>query len=368
MRIVHVVGARPNFMKIAPTMAALTDRTAAKQCLVHTGQHYDEALSDAFFHDLDLPEPDYFLGVGSGNHAEQTAAILLGLEPLLRRETPDAVVVAGDANSTMAAAITAAKLDVPVVHLEAGLRSWDRSMPEEVNRVVADHVADLLLTPSHDADKNLASEGVDAERIRFVGNTMIDSLLRYEREARRLAVARTDFNAEDYLLVTLHRPSLVDDAGLLGEVLDVLDEIAVDRPVLFPMHPRTVKTLRRLGRSPRRVQLLDPQPYLRFLSLEIDASAVLTDSGGVQEETTVIGVPCFTLRSTTERPITVSEGTNRVLGVGRTALASLKAELCQPLSRDPQAPEGWDGRAGLRVADAIVERYGRALSAQAALG
>jgi UDP-N-acetylglucosamine 2-epimerase (non-hydrolysing) len=368
MKIVHVVGARPNFMKIAPTMAALAAREGIEQFLVHTGQHYDELLSGAFFEELDLPEPDHFLGIGSGTHAEQTARIILALEPLLASEAPDAVLVAGDANSTMAPALAAAKIDLPVVHLEAGLRSGDRSMPEEVNRIVADHVADLLLTPSRDADENLVSEGVEPERIRFVGNTMIDSLLRFESKARRLTVARTDYGVEDYVLVTLHRPSLVDDSSRLGEVLDVLDEIAVEHPVLFPVHPRTQETIRRLDRRSRRVRLLDPQPYLRFLSLEIDASAVVTDSGGVQEETTVLGVPCFTLRSTTERPITVSQGTNHVLGIGRAALAELKAALRGPLSRDPCSVEGWDGRAGFRAAAAVVERYGPALRARAALG
>lgn len=367
MKIVHVVGARPNFMKVAPTMDALSSLERVDQLLIHTGQHYDAELSDVFFEDLDLPEPDHFLGVGSGSHAEQTGRIMLALEPLLASEAPDAVLVAGDANSTMASALTAAKTDVPVVHLEAGLRSRDRSMPEEINRIVADHLADLLLTPSRDADENLISEGVVSERIRFVGNTMIDSLLLHEPKARRLAVARTDYDVEDYLLVTLHRPSLVDDLTRLGEVLAVLDEIAIERPVLFPVHPRTRKNLRRQGWHPSRVRLLDPQPYLRFLSLEIDAAAVLTDSGGIQEETTVLGVPCFTLRSTTERPVTVSEGTNRVLGVGRTALAALEAALHQPLTRHPCMPEGWDGRAAVRVAEAILDRYARPLRPPAAV-
>jgi UDP-N-acetylglucosamine 2-epimerase (non-hydrolysing) len=348
-------------------MSGLAERDVT-QSLVHTGQHYDEVMSDAFFEDLDLPHPDHFLGIGSGSHAEQTARIMLALEPLLTREGCDAVVVAGDANSTMAAAVAAAKINLPVVHLEAGLRSADREMPEEINRVVADHVSDLLLTPSRDADENLTREGVDSERVRFIGNTMIDSLRRHEPDARALKVAETEYGVAEYVLVTLHRPSLVDDSQRLRAVLEVLDEIAIERPVLFPVHPRTQGNLRSAHWHPERVRLIDPQPYLRFLSLQSDAFAVLTDSGGVQEETTVLGVPCFTLRSTTERPITVSQGTNRVLGIGPDALTAFRDALRDPLDRRPRAPEGWDGRAGVRAADAIVERYGHGASSRARFG
>jgi UDP-N-acetylglucosamine 2-epimerase (non-hydrolysing) len=364
IKIVHIVGARPNFMKVAPTMAALT-AAGVEQRLVHTGQHYDDLLSDAFVEDLELPQPHYLLGAGSGSHAEQTARIMVALEPVLARERPDAVLVAGDANSTMAAAVTAAKLALPVVHLEAGLRSGDRSMPEETNRIVADHVADLLLTPSRDADANLLAEGVPKERIRFVGNTMIDSLRRFEAAARSLEVASVDYGVDDYILVTLHRPSLVDEPARLAEVVQMLEDVAIERPVLFPVHPRTAKNLRSTGWRPQRVRLLAPQTYLRFLSLELGASAVLTDSGGVQEETTVFGVPCFTLRTTTERPITVSEGTNRVLGIGRDALDAFRAALREPLRARPSAPERWDGRAGVRAAEAIIERYGTATASSA---
>jgi UDP-N-acetylglucosamine 2-epimerase (non-hydrolysing) len=349
-------------MKVAPMMAALGGHSDIDQRLVHTGQHYDDELSGAFLKDLELPEPDEFLGIGSRSHAEQAARIMLALEPVLAREQPDAVLVAGDANSTMAAAIAAAKMNLPVIHLEAGLRSGDRSMPEEINRIVADHLADLLLTPTRDADENLLTEGIPADRIRFVGNTMIDSLRRYEAAARTLDVAGNDYGVEGYVLVTLHRPALVDDPERLVEVLDVLEEIAVERPVLFPVHPRTAKNLNAAGARAHRVRLLEPQRYLRFLSLQLSAYAVVTDSGGVQEETTILGVPCFTLRTSTERPVTVSEGTNRVLGVGTEALADLRAALEAPLERRPRVPEGWDGEAANRAADAVVERYGAVAS------
>ena len=358
MKILHLVGTRPNFMKVAPVMAALAPLPGVEQLLVHTGQHYDPTLSDAFFEDLELPYPDHFLGVGSGSHGAQTAAVILGLEPILEQERPDAIVVPGDVNSTMAGAIAAVKLEVPVVHLEAGLRSRDRSMPEEHNRVIADHVADLLLTPTRAAGDNLLAEGVAPARIAFVGNTMIDSLRRHEAAARALDVARREHGVEGHLLVTLHRPSLVDDAERLIEVMEVLEDVARERPVLFPVHPRTAGVLDAAGWRPRRVRLVEPQGYLRFLSLEASAWVVLTDSGGVQEETTVLGVPCFTLRTTTERPVTVAEGTNRVLGVGPEALVAFRAALRGPLPRGGSVPDGWDGRAAARVAEVLLGRYG----------
>ncbi|MFN2470682.1 MAG: non-hydrolyzing UDP-N-acetylglucosamine 2-epimerase [Gaiellaceae bacterium] len=363
MKIVHVVGARPNFMKVAPTMGALSDEHGVEQRLVHTGQHYDRTLSEAFFEDLDMPYPDAFLGVGSGSHAQQTALVMTRLESLIVEEAPDAVLVAGDTNSTMAAALCAAKLNTPVVHLEAGLRSGDRTMPEEVNRIVADHVAEVLLTPSRDADANLLGEGISGDSIAFVGNTMIDSLRRYEEQARDLEVGRRDYGCEGYVLVTLHRPALVDDANCLVEVMDHLEDVAAERAVLFPLHPRTRSVLRAAGWRPSRVRLLEPQSYIRFLSLQIGAFAVLTDSGGVQEETTVLGIPCFTLRTTTERPVTVTEGTNRVLGLGTEALETFREALEGGLPRRAVVPERWDGRAAQRVAEVVVGHYARALSA-----
>ena len=358
MRILHLVGTRPNFMKIAPVMAELDRRDGLEQQLVHTGQHYDRALSDAFFEDLELPYPDHFLAVGSGTHGEQTARVILALEPVLVAERPDVVLVPGDVNSTLAAALTAVKLDLPVAHLEAGLRSRDRAMPEEHNRVATDHLSDLLLTPSADADENLLAEGLPAERIARVGNVMIDSLRRHEDAARDLRVAAHELDAEDYLLVTLHRPALVDDPERLIEVMQVLEEIASERQVIFPVHPRTSERLSRAGHRAERVRLVEPQSYLRFLSLELDAAAVITDSGGIQEETTVLGIPCFTLRANTERPVTVTEGTNRVLGVGREALDAFREAMANGLPpRRPATPEGWDGRAAERVADTLVARY-----------
>jgi UDP-N-acetylglucosamine 2-epimerase (non-hydrolysing) len=358
VKVLHLVGTRPNFMKIAPLMEELTGAENVEQRLVHTGQHYDAALSDAFFEDLALPYPDHFLGVGSGTHGQQTATVILELEPVLEGERPDVVVVPGDVNSTMAAAITAAKLEIPTAHLESGLRSYDRSMPEEHNRVVTDHLADLLLTPSRDADENLLREGIAVERIEFVGNVMIDSLRRHESRARALDVARAELGVEDHVLVTLHRPSLVDHADRLKRVMEALEDVARSRPVLFPVHPRTAGMLEAAGWRTDRVQLLEPQGYLRFLSLMCSASAVLTDSGGIQEETTVLGVPCFTLRANTERPITVSEGTNQVLGVGPEALSRLQAMLPDAQPRGNSVPEGWDGGAASRCATALLRRWG----------
>lgn len=358
MKVLHVVGTRPNFMKIAPLMAALDGKSGVEQRLVHTAQHYDHGMSGVFFDEMDLPHPDHFLGVGSGTHGAQVAKVIVGVERVVTEERPDLVLVPGDVNSTMGAAIAAAKLKVPVAHLEAGLRSYDRSMPEEHNRVITDHLAELLLTPSRDADKNLAAEGIPAGRIRFVGNVMIDSLRRYEHRARELDVGRRELAVEDHLLVTLHRPSLVDDAVRLLEVMETLEGIAERRPVVFPVHPRTRGMLDRQGWRGRRVHLLEPQGYIRFLSLMVTASAVLTDSGGIQEETTVLGVPCFTLRTSTERPITVSEGTNCVLGTGVEALARFGELLPSVRSRPGRDLEGWDGHAAPRVADALLARFG----------
>src|SRR5215210_1095317 len=307
-------------MKIAPLMAALNHRDAVEQRLVHTGQHYDRGMSGVFFEEIDLPHPDHFLAVGSGSHGAQIAKVIAGLERALAQERPDVVVIPGDVNSTMGAAVAAAVSGAPIAHVEAGLRSYDRAMPEEHNRVVADHLADLLLTPSRDANENLAAEGIPDTRIEFVGNLMIDSLRRYEPAAREVDVARRELGIEEHLLVTLHRPALVDHPRRLLAVMEVLEEVSRDRPVVFPVHPRTRSMLDEQGWNGRGVTVLEPQSYVRFLSLMTSAAAVLTDSGGIPEETTVLGVPCFTLRAVTERPITVTEGTNQVLGAGPEAL------------------------------------------------
>jgi len=362
MRVAHVVGTRPNFMKIAPLLSALGKYEGVRQSLIHTGQHYDRGLSDAFFEDLELPYPDYFLGVGSTTLAAQAARIMLGLEPVLGALQPDVVVVPGDVNSTMAAAVTAAQLEIALVHLEAGLRSRDRSMPEEHNRVIADHLADLLLTPSADAGANLIDEGIRPEQIAFVGNIMIDSLRRYLDVALELDIARRDYGVENYVLVTLHRPGLVDHPRRLVEVMEGLERIALDRPVLFPAHPRTRSRLLDAGWTPTRVRLLEPLGYVTFLSLEASADAIVTDSGGVQEEATVLGVPCFTMRANTERPITVTEGTNRVVGADPVAVDNIRECLSSLERRTPRTLQLWDGHAADRAAEAIVTRLGAASS------
>jgi UDP-N-acetylglucosamine 2-epimerase (non-hydrolysing) len=351
--IVAVVGARPNFVKMAPVVAELRTRLPrARHVLVHTGQHYDRLMSEIFFEELGVPEPSYLLDVGSGSHAVQTARVMERLEPVLERERPDLVIVPGDVNSTLAAALVAAKLDIPIAHLEAGLRSFDRTMPEEINRIVADELAELLFLHSHEAIDNLRAEGIGGRRMHFVGNTMIDSLVAVEHRFRTLdAAARYGLAAGGYLLVTLHRPALVD-GPLLTEVLDRLGDVARSLPVLFPVHPRTRARLAG-AEVPRGVTLTDPVGYLDFLSLQADAAGVLTDSGGVQEETTYLGVPCFTLRDNTERPVTVRLGTNRLLGLDPAAISTILPAL---EARAPApAPPLWDGRAAERIAT-VVER------------
>jgi UDP-N-acetylglucosamine 2-epimerase (non-hydrolysing) len=350
--VVHVVGARPNYMKIAPLYAEL-ERRGLDQRLVHTGQHYDAAVSEVFFAELPLPEPHVKLEVRSGTHGAQTARALDGLERVFIELEPDLVVVPGDVNSTLAAALAAVKLHIPVCHLEAGLRSFDWAMPEEHNRRLTDHVSTLLLTHSAEAHENLAAEGIPAERIAFVGNTMIDTLFQNVEKAQALEAWRDyGVQAGDYVLVTLHRPALVDDAELLRRTVAALGVVAEAVPVVFPVHPRTRRRIEELGLEvSARIRLVDPQPYGRFLSLESAAMAVVTDSGGVQEETTALGVRCFTLRNNTERPVTVSHGTNIVLGLDPDRLAAIPDYLALPLRRD--VPPLWDGHAGERAADEV---------------
>jgi UDP-N-acetylglucosamine 2-epimerase (non-hydrolysing) len=354
LKLLHVVGARPNFMKAAPVLAA-GRRAELTQVLVHTGQHYDAGMSDAFFRDLALPAPDENLGVGSGSHAEQTARIMLGFEPVLDRHRPDCVLVYGDVNSTVACALVAAKKAVRVAHVEAGLRSRDRTMPEEHNRILTDQLADLCLTPSRDGDSNLLAEGIPASRIRFVGNVMVDSLLA-RREAARARRMPESFGVAggDYAFVTLHRPSNVDDPHTLDELLRALEDLAERMPVLFAVHPRTRDRIAefRLAAPNGRVRLLDPLGYLESISLLDRAALVLTDSGGVQEETTVLGVPCLTARPNTERPVTITEGTNRLVESTREAVGRAVALVLEARSAAgyrPGRPEGWDGRAAERV-------------------
>jgi UDP-N-acetylglucosamine 2-epimerase (non-hydrolysing) len=339
--VVHVVGARPNYMKVAPVYAALDARGKVEQRLVHTGQHYDALLKDVFFAELPLPPPHVQLD------ARTTETAFAELEQTFAELRPDLVVVAGDVNSTLAGATAARRCGVRVAHVESGLRSGDWSMPEEVNRVLTDHLSMLLLTHSADANANLAAEHLPDDRVAFVGNTMIDTLRANEDAARELAAWRTfDVEPESYVLVTLHRPSLVDDPALLRRAMSALETVAEEMPVVFPVHPRTRRNLD--PESP--VILTEPLGYREFLSLETAAAIVVTDSGGVQEETTALDVPCFTLRAQTERPVTVELGTNEVLGLEPEALATI---LERPRKRRSELPPKWDGHAGGRAAAAI---------------
>jgi UDP-N-acetylglucosamine 2-epimerase (non-hydrolysing) len=361
LKVINVVGARPNFMKVAPIVAAMKRRAERFHPLVvHTGQHYDAAMSDSFFRDLELPEPDVHLGVGSASHAAQTAAVMERFEPVVLQEKPDWVLVVGDVNSTLACALVCVKLGIKVAHVEAGLRSRDRTMPEEINRLLTDQIADLLLTPSPDADENLRAEGIPPERIRFVGNVMIDSLLQNLERARASRV-RADLGVDGsaYGVLTLHRPSNVDRPETFGRILSALETITQTLPVIFPVHPRTRKTIAELGLSERvaamkNLRLIDPLGYLDFLSLYSSARLVLTDSGGIQEETTVLGIPCLTLRENTERPITVELGTNVVVGTD-TARIIAAATAAMNGSAKPTArqPPLWDGHASERILDAL---------------
>lgn len=348
--ILLVAGARPNFMKIAPITWALRERSIPFS-IVHTGQHYDPGMSDVFFRDLDIPAPDVHLGVGSGTHAEQTAGIMRAIEPVMLSSRPRWVVVVGDVNSTMAAALVAVKLRIPTVHVEAGLRSHDRSMPEEVNRVVTDGVADLLLTPSGDADANLLAEGIPPGRIVCTGNVMIDCLVRHLEDARARCVPESlGLTERGYAVMTLHRPGNVDDHGVLSGILEAVERIAGWLPVVFPVHPRIRERSAVDGASGLRP--VDPMGYRDFLGLLAGARLVLTDSGGLQEESSVLGIPCLTLRQNTERPVTTTLGTNRVVGVDGERITAAAREALDEEVR-PRVIPLWDGRAGVRVVDAL---------------
>src|SRR5438067_4865781 len=354
MKILHVVGARPNFMKVAPILAQLRKRPGVSQVLVHTGQHYDAKMSDVFFQDLGMPDPDVHLGVGSGSHAQQTARVMVEVEPVLIREKPDWVLVAGDVNSTIAVALVAAKLGLKVAHVEAGLRSRDWTMPEEINRVLTDRLSDLLFTPSRDGDENLIAEGIDPGRIHFVGNVMIDSLHAALPRARESRVhQRLELAPGNYALATLHRPANVDDPAALRRLLSALTEVAAQVPVVFPIHPRTRARLPNDLDAPG-LRLVEPLGYLDFLALIADARLVMTDSGGIQEETTALGIPCLTLRENTERPVTVEVGTNQLVGTDPARAVAAAREVLAGGGRRGQIPELWDGRAAERVAGVLV--------------
>ena len=360
MRIVNVVGARPNFMKIAPLMAAYRNVPSIEPVLVHTGQHYDAAMSQLFFEQLGIPEPDVNLGVGSGTHAAQTADILRAFEPVLLEHEPRAVVVVGDVNSTIACGLAAVKLGVRLAHVEAGLRSRDRTMPEEINRVLTDAISDLLFCTERSGVENLRAEGVPDERVFLVGNVMIDTLLRNRDAADRSTIlARLGLARERYAALTLHRPSNVDDPAVFGRILDALAGIARDLPIVFPVHPRTRRALGqgplagRIDRVPG-LRLIEPLGHLDFLKLMADARLVLTDSGGVQEETTILRVPCLTLRENTERPVTVEVGSNRIVGTSPERILAAYDEI--RAGRGPRCgvPPLWDGHAAERIVEILA--------------
>lgn len=354
MLFLHVVGARPNFMKAAPVFRALSARNGVRQLIVHTGQHYDFNMSDVFFQQLGMPAPDINLQVGSGSHAKQTAEIMSRFEDVVLEHKPDWVVVYGDVNSTVAAALVCSKLMIKVAHVEAGLRSFDRTMPEEINRLMTDQLADLLLTPSEDGNQNLAREGVVGDKVRLVGNVMIDTLIRMLPEAQKHVPADLP---ERFALVTLHRPSNVDDLPWLSSMLKTLEQLSSELTVLFPIHPRTRQRMADAGialDSPG-LRIMDPQPYMSFLALQQRATVVITDSGGIQEETTYLGTPCLTVRENTERPITSEVGTNILVGrdisrIGREVKAILKGDR-----KHGTNPKLWDGHASDRIADILVK-------------
>ena len=359
MKVATVVGARPNFVKIAPIIRELDTRPVMSTTLIHTGQHYDGPMSDSFFANLELPNPDVNLHVQAPSAAAQIAEIMLRLEPVLASERPDLVLVVGDVNSTLAGALTAAKLGIRLAHVEAGLRSFDRTMPEEINRVLTDSISDLLFTTEPAANENRAREGVPGDRIHFVGNVMIDTLFRYRERARASSALQTlAVKPRDYSLLTLHRPSNVDSEGALRPLLAAVARIQAENPVVFPVHPRTRRHLERLnGHMPAmaNLRLVDPLPYLDFVHLMANARCVLTDSGGIQEETTALGVPCLTLRLNTERPITVSRGTNRVVGVEPDAIYAHWRLVVDGQWPAGELPELWDGKAAPRIVDILLE-------------
>ena len=363
-KVLHIVGARPNFMKVAPIHRAIRERGVLAQTLVHTGQHYDVKMSDVFFTDLGMPAPDVHLGIGSGSHTEQTARVMLELEKVFTQEQPDLVSVVGDVNSTLAGALVAVKMGIKLAHVEAGLRSGDRTMPEEINRLLVDRISDLLLTPSADADANLLREGLEPERIQMVGNVMIDSLLSAREQALRLPTLKDmGFTPRGYAVCTLHRASNVDDEGTLRGLLSALGHVASRLPVVFPVHPRTRKRIADLGLGPTLdrtpgLRLVDPLGYLEFLALTSQARLVFTDSGGLQEETTVLGIPCLTVRENTERPITVDVGTNLVVGTNPAHIQQQADRILDGHEKKGRVPDGWDGHSGERIAQLYEETLG----------
>jgi UDP-N-acetylglucosamine 2-epimerase (non-hydrolysing) len=350
MHILHVVGARPNLMKVAPVLGALKHYSKIRQTLIHTGQHYDTNMSDVFFQQLEIPAPDVNLGVGSGSHARQTAEIMTRFEPIVLERKPDLVLVYGDVNSTVAAALVCSKLLIHVGHVEAGLRSRDRTMPEEINRLVTDQLADLLFTPSADGDENLDREGIPRNKIHLVGNVMIDSLVRLLPAAIE---QKMNGLPARFVLVTLHRPANVDNDQTLKSILECLLELNIQLKVVFPVHPRTRQRIADFGLDASQLDLREPLPYIEFLALQRRATAVVTDSGGIQEETTYLKVPCLTLRNNTERPVTVSMGTNVLVGQDGARLRCELSKVLEGRQKQGAVPPLWDGEAGTRIAEIL---------------
>lgn len=364
IKILNIVGARPNFMKIAPIIREMKRRGDVFEAkLVHTGQHYDESMSGSFFEDLGIPAPDHYLEVGSASHAIQTARIMIEFEKVALAEEPDWVLVVGDVNSTIACALVCAKLGIRIAHVEAGLRSFDRTMPEEINRILTDSISDLLLTTSEDADANLRQEGIAQKKVRLVGNVMIDSLMfNLERAKKSDVLARLALEEREFAVLTLHRPSNVDEPGVLKGLLDALLEISERMPIVFPVHPRTkanIETFGLSGFASDSFRFIEPLGYLDFLGLYSASALVLTDSGGLQEETTALGIPCITLRENTERPVTVEMGTNVIAGTDPAKIRAIAFSALDDLSKfSGKIPPLWDGRAAERICDALVEASG----------
>ncbi len=360
IKVLNIVGARPNFMKVAPIYAEMKRRPAEfDPMIVHTGQHYDAAMSDSFFDDLGMPKPDVYLGVGSGSHAVQTAKVMTEFEPVILRERPDWVLVVGDVNSTIACTLVAKKLGVKVAHVEAGLRSRDRTMPEEINRILTDSISDLLLTTSQDADVNLAAEGIPADKIRFLGNVMIDSLLEHLKVAATSTIRETVGVVEgEYAVCTLHRPSNVDDEPTFTGIIDALVDVSKQLPIIFPVHPRTRAKIDEFGLAHKiaesKIRLIEPLGYIDFMRLYSGARLVLTDSGGLQEETTVLGIPCLTLRENTERPVTITMGTNVLVGTDPEKIrAAANEALANERTSEVKVPPLWDGKSAARICDVL---------------
>ncbi|MCX6154705.1 MAG: UDP-N-acetylglucosamine 2-epimerase (non-hydrolyzing) [Candidatus Kapabacteria bacterium] len=362
-KIISIVGARPNFMKVAPIDKALQKYDSIiEHKIVHTGQHYDKMMSDSFFDDLDMPQPAHFLGVGSGSHAEQTARVIIEFEKVCLLEKPDLVLVVGDVNSTVAASLTSVKLGIPTAHIEAGLRSFDRSMPEEINRIATDSICDYCFVTEQSGLRHLAWEGFNSKNIFFVGNTMIDSQF-YAMDKAKDSDVLKEFNLkkEKYILVTLHRPSNVDESQQIEEFLDIFSQFSSERKIVFPIHPRTRKNLELFGLSEKANQiknliLCDPQPYIRFLSLMMNADFVVTDSGGIQEETTALSIPCLTLRTTTERPVTCEIGTNRLIIPEKDRIIAAFNDYLAYKRPSGTVPPLWDGKAAERIVDIILNK------------